>query len=226
MSETISLTMRFKFERLEELRFLSHLDQQSAFQRAFRRASIPVAYSNGFHAHQRLSFATALSVGMTSSCEYADVKLTQELTAEEFLRRMNHALPRGLCITKASLIKGKVPSLSSSIKSSTYQIKILDHLPEPKIEDSIRSFLCQDDIIIEKRNKKGKFHRINARPFIEHFSMNPDSNHLLFTIRLSYRNQATIKPALILQAFEKFSEQNFGDADLWQIHRKSLSGID
>jgi radical SAM-linked protein len=226
MNETIALTMRFQFARSEELRFLSHLDQQSTFQRAFRRANIPIAYSNGFHAHQRLSFATALSVGMTSSCEYADIRLTQEIAPETFCTLMNDVLPKGLHVIKASLIKGKTASLSSLITSSSYQIKIFDHSSDPEIEKAIQKFLCQDDIIIEKRNKKGRFHKMNARPYIESFSIVPDTDDLLFTLRISYHNQATIKPSLILQAFERFSGQSFGDADLWQIHRKSLMGIE
>ncbi|MCH4072848.1 TIGR03936 family radical SAM-associated protein [Pseudoramibacter sp.] len=226
MNETIALTMRFQFARTEELRFLSHLDQQSTFQRAFRRADIPIAYSNGFHAHQRLSFATALSVGMTSSCEYADIRLTKEIAPETFCTCMNRVLPKGLHVIKASLIKGKTSSLSSLIISSIYQVRILDHTSDSEIEKAIQKFLCQDDIIIEKRNKKGKFHKINARPYIKYFSIVPDTDDLLFTLRIGYHNQATIKPSLILQAFEQFSGQNFGDADLWQIHRNSLLGIE
>lgn len=58
------------FYKHEQVMFVSHLDMQRLFQRAFRRADLPLAYSNGFNPHPLLSFATALSVGYTSDCEY------------------------------------------------------------------------------------------------------------------------------------------------------------
>ena len=63
------------FYKHDEVRFVSHLDMQRLFQRAFRRAGLPLSYSKGFNPHPLLSFATALSVGYTSECEYFDVFL-------------------------------------------------------------------------------------------------------------------------------------------------------
>lgn len=72
-------TIRFKFTRGEELRFISHLDQQRLFQRAFRRAGLDIAHSNGFNPHPKLSFALAMSVGLMSDSEYGDVVLTRDI---------------------------------------------------------------------------------------------------------------------------------------------------
>ena len=66
-----------RFEKGEAVRFVSHLDIQRTFQRAFRRANIPLAYSQGFNPHPQLSFATALSLGYTSEAEWFDVKLAE-----------------------------------------------------------------------------------------------------------------------------------------------------
>lgn len=221
--QTPIMTMRFKFKRTASLRFLSHLDQQSAFQRAFRRAKIPFAYSNGFHAHPKLSFALALSVGMTSSSEYADLRLTEEVNPSEFVSAVNASLPDGLKILDAKLIKGKVDSLSASIKSSSYRIKILDHKYDKLLSEEIQNYLNQNEILVEKRNKKGRLQMIDARPFIKQFSVvQDDHDDLQFNLSLNYQDQKTIKPTIILRSFETFAHREFGDDLLWQVHRENL----
>ena len=72
------------FYKHEQVMFVSHLDMQRLFQRAFRRADLQLAYSNGFNPHPLLSFATALSVGYTSDCEYFDVMLSEYVSPAEF----------------------------------------------------------------------------------------------------------------------------------------------
>lgn len=221
--QTPILTMRFKFMRTALLRFLSHLDQQSTFQRAFRRAKIPFAYSNGFHAHPKLSFALALSVGMTSSSEYADLRLTEEVKPNEFISAVNEVLPDGLKILDAKLIKGKVNSLSASINSSSYRIKILDRKYDRSLSDDVQNYLNQNEILVEKRNKRGKLQLIDARPFIKQFSVSQDNHDdLQFNLSLNYQNQKTIKPTIILSSFEAFAHREFGDDLLWQVHRENL----
>lgn len=221
--QTPIITMRFKFERTSSLRFLSHLDQQATFQRAFRRAGIPFAYSNGFHAHPKLAFALALSVGMTSSSEYADLRLTKKMNPEAFISAVNESLPNGLKLLDAKLINGKIGSLSASIKRSTYRIKILDQKTDEQLSDDIQNYLNQNEILVEKRNKKGKLQSIDARPFIEQFSISQkDRYSLQFSLRLNYQNQKTIKPTIVLKSFETFAHREFGDNLLWQIHRENL----
>ena len=78
------------------LRYISHLDIQRTLHRAFSRANLPVQYSAGFNPHPQLSFASALSTGMAGCAEWFDVTLYQDVAPEEFMRRLNAALPAGL----------------------------------------------------------------------------------------------------------------------------------
>ena len=84
-----------RFKKGEQVRFVSHLDVQRMFQRSFRRAGIPVAYSQGFNPHPLTSFATALSVGCSSDAEWIDVKLDRDMSLTEFSMKLNSALPNG-----------------------------------------------------------------------------------------------------------------------------------
>ena len=80
---------RIKFSKGEEVKYISHLDLQRAFQRALRRAEIDIAYSKGFNPHPKVSFATALSVGMTSDGEYVDVELNNWQNGKELTKKLN-----------------------------------------------------------------------------------------------------------------------------------------
>ena len=66
---------RLRLAKLESAVFVSHLGTMRAFERAVRRARLPVAYTEGYHPHPKYSFATALGVGMTSEAEYVDIEL-------------------------------------------------------------------------------------------------------------------------------------------------------
>ena len=81
------------FEKNERVRHIGHLDIQRAVQRGLRRSGLPVAYSNGFNPHILVAFASALSTGACGEREIMDVKMAEETKAEEFLRRMNDAMP-------------------------------------------------------------------------------------------------------------------------------------
>lgn len=70
---------RLKFSKGGVLRYIGHLDLMRYFQKAMRRAGIPIAYSEGFHPHQKMAFALPLGVGMTSEGEYMDVDLDDSL---------------------------------------------------------------------------------------------------------------------------------------------------
>ncbi len=118
-----------RFNKGESVRFVSHLDIQRLFQRAFRRAGIPLAYSQGFNPHPLLSFATALSVGYTSDGEWLDIKLAEPLSAEDFITAVNSALPEGFRILEAVEADDTFPSLSAVMVAAEYELR-LDSAPE------------------------------------------------------------------------------------------------
>ena len=118
------ITMRSRFHKKDDMIFISHLDLIRVFERAIRRANIPVAYTQGFNPHPIIAFATALGVGVASEGEYIDVKLYDKISSEIFMNKLNSVLPAGLKIIKSKIITGKAKSLMSVICSSTYLVKL------------------------------------------------------------------------------------------------------
>ncbi|MGQ9609634.1 MAG: TIGR03960 family B12-binding radical SAM protein [bacterium] len=165
--------IRFKFAKKSELRFISHLDVVNAFTRAFRRAEIPIAYSQGFNPHPKISFGSALAVGITSSAEFADIDLETYISPEDFLLQCNRKLPKGLEIIKAKEIPLNTPSLMSQNSFSVYTIFIqgLD-CQNIDFESRISSIMHKDSILINRLRGKDKVDKvIDIKPYIANIEL-------------------------------------------------------
>ncbi|MEE1114778.1 MAG: TIGR03936 family radical SAM-associated protein, partial [Eubacterium sp.] len=87
---------RIKFTKTGPIKYIGHLDTMRYFQKALRRAAIPVTLSEGFSPHMLMSFASPLGVGKTSSGEYFDVDLKEEMTSREIVDRLNAQMVEGV----------------------------------------------------------------------------------------------------------------------------------
>ena len=85
---------RIKFSKCGSMRFIGHLDVMRYFQKAFRRAHIPVSYSKGYSPHQILSFTSPLGIGLTSDAEYMDMELEECPEPERMVDWINSQMKR------------------------------------------------------------------------------------------------------------------------------------
>ncbi|MDO4288368.1 MAG: TIGR03936 family radical SAM-associated protein [Eubacterium sp.] len=218
-------TIRFKFKRDERLRFISHLDQQRLFQRAFRRAGLPMAHSNGFNPHPRLSFALAMSVGLTSDAEYGEVILTEAVDLKDFVKQLNGALPQGLSVTEAWEERGKAPSLSASLTDSVFAVKaeLAREMSDGELTAILQAYLAQDEIILNKRNKKGKLVAKNIRPFIKNIEVVSAACQAELNLSLAYIDQQSVKPELVLQTVNDTQGEIFVIDPTLRLHRRALN---
>jgi len=194
--------IRFKFQRKEALRFLSHLDQLRLFQRAFRRASIEIEHSQGFNPHPKLAFAQAMSVGMVSDEEYADVTVKGTITIDEFMQKINEALPEGLCVVDAWYIEKGTLSLNASMAESEYEINVdlLHAVSEEAIQKAVDTLLAKQAIIIQRRTKKGKIKEKDIRPFIKALEIKKiEALSITFGLTVIYIEQQCVKPMIVLE---------------------------
>jgi radical SAM-linked protein len=145
--------VRLKWSKSEEVRFTSHLDVGRTFERAIRRSGISIAYSEGFHPHQKVAFGPPLPLGFISDSEYLDIQLTQPYS-DAVLYRLNQALPPGFKFLEAKPILGKSESLSWVINLALYEVE-LDH-PEEEINAKIQSILSQKNLLVKRSYKQGQ----------------------------------------------------------------------
>ena len=169
----MSKIIRAKYKKEDDMIFISHLDLQRLLQRAFRRAEINLSYSQGFNPHPKMSYGNALALGVESQGEYVDIEIEDDITVEEFLKRINEELPKGVEFIKAKEISSSTPTLSSEIVYGEYLFNI--DLPNPLSKELVKSkvleFVKKDSIMITKKNKKGKIVESDIRPMIRNFDL-------------------------------------------------------
>lgn len=112
--------IRFKFNKIREFKYLSHLETARLMIMAINRAGINVKYSSGFNPNPKISFSFPVPVGLASFAEYSDVEITRPLEAEQFSQKMNMQLKEGMSVVEARNVSGKIPSLMSDIKLVRY----------------------------------------------------------------------------------------------------------
>ena len=124
--EYAHMRMLAVFEKGERIRHIGHLDIQRSVQRGLRRSGLPVAYSNGFNPHILITFASALSTGACGKREIMDVSMAEEVSAEEFLERMNKAMPPEMQLSEARVLDQKHPAMMAILQAAEYDLLIRD----------------------------------------------------------------------------------------------------
>jgi hypothetical protein len=115
--------IRLTFAKDAPLRFIGHLDLGRAWERAFRRARLPLAYTLGFTPHPRLTFAAPLALGATGEGELLDIYLREEMKPDELVHRLAEQLPQGLRVAAAKLLPAEGPSLTSLTRWAEYLVE-------------------------------------------------------------------------------------------------------
>ncbi|MBF6600712.1 MAG: DUF2344 domain-containing protein [Dehalococcoidia bacterium] len=118
--------LRVTFSRGDELKYITHLDLMRFWERALRRAALPVAYSEGFTPHAQISLAAPLAVGTTSEGELMDVFLSQRVTPKRFLADAATQLPAGIRLLAAHEVGLALPAVQADVRFAEYEVDVPD----------------------------------------------------------------------------------------------------
>jgi radical SAM-linked protein len=143
MSETYSQRMRVTFATADTVKYVGHLDMARTWERAIRRAGLPLAYSQGFNPQPRLHFAAALPVGFTGQAELADVFLNQALEPAEFLARLQAAMPRGIRLLHAEPVPRELPALQATLVAAAYRVEVETNEPAEAFMARLEAFMAR-----------------------------------------------------------------------------------
>jgi radical SAM-linked protein len=138
--------LRVKFNRGEELKFISHLDITRLWQRAFIRAGIPLAYSQGFNPHPQISLAAPLPVGVTGEAELMDIYCAKNVSPPSFTQAVNRELPEGVRIIQSQQVNPVLPSLQALVSFAEYQVTVATDKTRREVEDSIAHMLSLPEL--------------------------------------------------------------------------------
>jgi len=172
------MNVRVRFAKYGAVKFIGHLDVLRYFQKAVRRSGLKIAYSQGFHPHQIMSFASPLGVGITSEGEYMDMELTAEYTPQEIVDALNTAMVEGFTVLSARILPEpengrKRETAMSLVTAADYLVTVKENdtfLGTKNLEElnsAWADFISQETIPVIKKVKKSNTETtMDLKPFL------------------------------------------------------------
>jgi len=207
------------FEKGERIRHIGHLDIQRSVQRGLRRSGLPVAYSQGFSPHILITFASALSTGACGKREIMDVTMAEDVNEEEFMSKMNKAMPPEMQLKEARAVDNKHPSLMGMVRAAVYDLMIRDEKTGQKLTDAIPAMMAKERIPAMRKTKT-KLTEVDIKPLI--FEIHGEGNHIHATLVLNERESC--KPQMLLEALKE--QAGIPDEVRMLVTREYLLGED
>lgn len=184
------MRLRITFAKVGPLRYTGHLDLHRLWERAARRAELPLAYSQGFHPQPKLAIAAALPLGFSSRCEVLDMRLEHEISLEGLREKLQETLPTGIQVIGVESVDEKLPALQTLVASAEYQVTLTEPVDGVELKRRIESVMASESIIRERRGKT-----YDLRPLIEMLHLAADGKILM---KLAAREGATGRPEEVL----------------------------
>ena len=148
------------------MKFIGHLDVMRFFQKAMRRADIPIAFTGGYSPHMIMSFANPLGVGLTSDGEYFDIELTEDINMEEAVSRLNQVMVEGMDVVNMVPISDDKKQTGMSIVAAADYLSSIKTGEFPvDWKEQISSFMEQPSIMVLKKTKKSE-KEVDIKPMI------------------------------------------------------------
>ncbi|MFF8030900.1 MULTISPECIES: TIGR03936 family radical SAM-associated protein [unclassified Streptomyces] len=144
--------IRLRYTKRGRLRFTSHRDFQRAFERALRRAEVPMAYSAGFTPHPKVSYANAAPTGTGSEAEYLEIALTEARDPERLRVLLDASMPAGLDIVEA--VEARASGLADRLTASVWELR-LDGVAPEDARRAADAFNAAGTVEVQRMTKNG-----------------------------------------------------------------------
>jgi radical SAM-linked protein len=192
--------LRLRFSRGVELKYISHLDMMRLWERVLRRAGIPVAYSEGFSPHPRISLAAPLPIGVTSEAELMDIVVRKTVSPDFFLQNTKPQMPRGVEVFEILQVPLTGPSLQSQARFIDYRVSDRSDRTADEILQAVTATIQAEKLPWHHVRDTGPRH-YDLRPLIKDLWMESWQDHV-FTLgmRLRCDAQGTGRPEQVTAA--------------------------
>lgn len=215
------MLVRLKYGKTEEGRFMSHLDLLRTMERVFRRARLPLSYSEGFNPHPKVSYASALAVGVTSEGEYLDVELSEDKPLDLIRQRLLQTVPPGLKILEVQKMSGREKSLTAIVNMARYRVKVplAEPLEQERLEQAIKLVLDTPSYHVLRVGKKGE-RQVDIRPGIYALAGELTDSGLILQMDLQTGNEGNVRPEEVVGMLREMG--GFTWSGTLRIHRLGL----
>lgn len=204
MSTENKFVYRIKYTKGDSVKYISHLDFLRCINRSFKRAKIPVKYSQGFNPHILLNIGLPCPVGVSSECEMLDIELKNEMDTEKIRADLDNAMPDGIKIIKAER-KTNHPDFYA-IEYAKYEITF----SSDKDFDT-EAFAGEESYMIEKKSKRG-MKEVNIKDFVKEMKITKsEEKKYSLVCTISAGNKLNLKPDLLLLAISSYHASKFTD---------------
>ena len=219
--------LSFSFARKADLAHISHLDMMRLLLRALRRSGLPIAYSQGYNPHPRLTLALPLPLGVTASEEYGEVYFTESVGPELFLGKLSRQLPQALELTGAFNRKPELPALAAEVSAAHYRVFIETYINQgilfQELNSALNSLMNKEEVLMERRNKKKKVTYKNVRPYIFKANLEEEEEQgLELNLLLKAGSSGGVSPFFVIEQLQAGLTLKIADKGLWQVHRQKL----
>ena len=189
------MRIQITFSKQGALRYTGHLDLHKLWERAARRAGLPLAYSQGFHPQPKMNIAAALPLGFSSRCEVIDLRLEQDISLDDLTDKLNATMPEGIRVLDVSQVDERAPALQTQVLSAEYEVTAIESSFGSDLKRRIDSVMESESIIRTRRDKE-----YDLRPLIESLTPHPSPSGRGETIfmKLSAKEGATGRPEEVL----------------------------
>jgi radical SAM-linked protein len=155
--------LRLRYAKRGRLRFTSHRDVARSFERALRRAHVPMAYSQGFNPHPKISWIGAAPTGVASEAEYVEIQLVEIVEPADLVAMLDRAMPPDLDVLEAVVAAGG-DSLADRVEASRWRIE-LPGVAADELRAAVTRLLVEPSVEVERLTKHG-MRTIDARAAI------------------------------------------------------------
>lgn len=213
-TDGMTLKWRVQFRKDEPARFAAHLDIGRVFDRALRRAHVPLAYSKGNTPRPKIAYGPPLPLGMTSRAEYLDLELREPFRGD-LVAALSRALPLGIDVVAAVPIPGACDSLTASIDVAEYRVSAgeLPAIATPAFSAAVDAFRAAPQFLLARKAGEPP---VNVRPSVLDLVL--DETGLTLVVRLTH--VASIRPDVLVAAL--LGEAGPGDPRLIPVQREAL----
>ena len=212
--------IRIKFSKTGELIYISHLDLVRTMTRAIIRARIPVKYTEGYNPIPKLIFATPLSVGCASECEYLDLKIDRDMSVLDIKENLGRSMPEGIKIVDVYEPQSK---FTDAVYSS-YDIVINDGKIDESSYRAVADEFEKTELVIMKRSKSGE-KEVDILPYVKSFECTSSDGEIKINTMLCVSSADYLNPEYIVSvAFRVLglSKENYNVDSGYTILRRNL----
>lgn len=205
------MRVRVEYQKLPEIKYLSHLDLVRVWERILRRSGLPIQLSEGFNPHPRLSLGTVLPVGVWGKGEYLDFELAEKRTDQEVFARLKEQEPPGVRVLRTKEIPINMPSLMSKINAASYRMIIMEDLAYDA-NAIIAQLMDRESLPVFQKNKNRE---VDIRPGVLALKLLAENKQPVIETYLSL-GQSSVRLPDLLEVLYQNGLPDEGITDIWR----------